>query len=191
VEAPVFLPSTAREHSEDSYAPPAGLNRSLSTPDVAEGAMRGAREYPKIIAERERSSVAACWREYLRLVPNRDGTATLAACRHEVLTRAEEFANERGEVNLPDEIAGKTVVGIEDEWIVGGELTCCGSGCTYGLTEISRAIDWVRVNGWVPTSVMVTQIFRAAFLAAQLEKSEGAPLTLAQIEHGRTPRPSG
>ena len=66
--------------------------------------------------------------------------------------------------------AGKTVVGVEEDWIVGGELTCCGAGWTYSLTEISGAIDWVRVNGWVPTSVMVTQIFRAAFIADHIMK---------------------
>jgi hypothetical protein len=111
-------------------------------------------------------------------VPNEDGTALLY-CRYEVLASAEYFADERGEVNLPDEIAGKTVVGVEEDWIVGGELTGCGAGWTYSLTEISGAIDWVRVNGWVPTSCMVTRIFLAAFIAAQVVKSGDASLALA------------
>jgi hypothetical protein len=84
-----------------------------------------------------------------------------------------------GDVNLPDMIAGKTVVGIENEWIVGGELTCCGSGWTYRQTEISSAIDWVRVNGWVPTDFIATEILQAAFVAAHLVKSESAPPALA------------
>ena len=167
------------KHSEATQKRMPCLNHSLSAPHIGEGGMRGAREYPKIIAERARSSAEDCWQEFLRLTPNEDGTATLAVCRYEVLASAEYFANERGEVNLPDQIAGKTVVGVEGDWIVGGELICCGAGWTYSLTEISSAIDWVRVNGWVPTSCMETQIFRAAFVAAHLVKSEGATLSLA------------
>ena len=140
--------------------------------------MRGAREYPKIIAERERSSIAACEREYLRLVRNEDGTATLAVCRYEALANAEEFINEKGEMNLPDSIAGKTVVGIEDEWIVGGELACHGSRWTYRATEISNAIDWVLLNGWVPTNYILAEILQAALVSADLVKSKGAPLAL-------------
>ena len=137
--------------------------------------MRAAKEYPKIIAERARSSMTACEREYLRLTPNEDGTATLAVCRYEALASAEEFANERGEVNLPDSIAGKTVVAIEDDWIVGGELACHGSRWTYRATEISSAIDWVRLNGWVPTNYIVAEILQATLVSARLVKSEGAP----------------
>jgi hypothetical protein len=137
--------------------------------------MRGAREYPKIIAERARSSMAACEREYLRLTPNEDGTATLAVCRYEALASAKEFVNKKGEENLPDSIAGKTVVGIEDEWIVGGELACHGLRWTYRATEISSAIDWVRLNGWVPTNYIVAEILQAALVSAHLVKSEGAP----------------
>ena len=137
--------------------------------------MREASEYPKIIAERWRFSVSACEREYLRLTPNEDGTATLAVCRYEALASAEEFVNEKGEVHLPDSIAGKTVVGIEDDWIVGGELACHGSRWTYRATEISSAIDWVRLNGWVPTNYIVAEILQAAFVSAHLVKSAGAP----------------
>jgi hypothetical protein len=124
--------------------------------------MRGALEYPKIIAERWRPSMAACERQYLRLTPNEDGTATLAICQYEALASAAEFVNKKGEVNLPDSIAGKTVVGVEDEWIVGGELACHGPRLTYRATEISGAIDWVRLNGWVPTNYIVTEILQAA-----------------------------
>ena len=116
-----------------------------------------------------------CEREYLRLRPNEDGTATLDVCRYEALASAEEFVNEKGKVNLPGSIAGKTVVGIEDEWIVGGELACHGSRGTYRATEISNAIDWVRLNGWVPTNYIVAEILQAAFVSAHLVKSAGAP----------------
>jgi hypothetical protein len=137
---------------------------------LLEKAMRAAREYPKIIAERMQSSAVGYWREFLRLAPNEDGTATLAVCRHEALASADEFTNERGEVNVPDEIAGKTVVGVEEKWVVGGELTCCGSGWTYRQTEISNVIGWVRLNGWEPTNSMVTEIFQAVFVSAPLVK---------------------
>jgi hypothetical protein len=130
---------------------------------LREGAVRGAREYPKIIAERERSSVTGCWREFLRLAPNADGSATLAVCRYEALANADEFVNEKGELNLPDSVAGKMVVGVEDERIVGGALVCNGSIWTFRETEISRAIDWLRVNGWVPTNSILAEMLQAAF----------------------------
>ena len=151
-------------------APALPQSHTIVHPVVVEGAMRRAREYPKIIAERARSSIAACEREYLPLVRNEDGTATLAVCRYEALASTEEFVNEKGEMNLPDSIAGKTVVGIEDEWIVGGELACHGSRWTY-----RSAIDWVRLNGWVPTNYIVAEILQAAFVSAHLVKSAGAP----------------
>jgi hypothetical protein len=125
--------------------------------------VRGAREYPKIIAERERSSSAGCWHEFLRLAPNADGSATLAVCRYEALGSAEEFVNEQGELNLPESVAGKIVVGVEDERIVGGALVCDGSLWTFRETEISRAIDWLRVNGWVPTNSIMAEMIQAAF----------------------------
>jgi hypothetical protein len=67
---------------------------------------------------------------------------------------------------FPDEIAGKTAVGVEDEWIVGGELSCCGSGWTYRATEITRAIDWVRGNRWMPTNSIVAELFQAPYARA-------------------------
>jgi hypothetical protein len=124
--------------------------------------MYGAREYPKIIAERDRSSAAGWWREFLRLAPNADGSATLAVCQYEALASVKAFTNEKGELNLPDSIAGKTVVGAEGEQIVGGELVSNGSIWTYRETEISVAIDWLRVNGWVPTNSIVAEILQAA-----------------------------
>jgi hypothetical protein len=141
-------------------------------PTVGGSDAGGAREYPKIVAERVQSNATDCCQEYLRLTPNHDGTATLAVCRYETLASAEGFTDEQGEVNLPDEIAGKTVIGVEDEQILGGELVCCGVECIYGQDDISGAMEWVRVNGWMPTSCMLTQILRAAFVSAHLMESE-------------------
>ena len=124
------------------------------------------REYSKIIAERWQSSITGCWQEYLRLERNKDGSATLAVYRYEPLARAKQFTDGRGEFNFPDEIAGKTTIGVEDEWIVGGELTCCGSGWTYRATEITRAIDWVRGNRWMPTNSIVAELFQAPYARA-------------------------
>ena len=57
--------------------------------------------------------MTSVWNEYLRLSRDRDGTARLEICRHEVLAEWEE--DEDGELlPLPDEIDGKQVVGIEE-----------------------------------------------------------------------------
>jgi hypothetical protein len=131
--------------------------------------MPGIREYPKIIAERVRSSAGGYRQEYLRLAPNGNHSVTLAVCRYEALALADEFESKAGELNLPDKIGDKTVIGVEDEWIVGGELSCCGSARTYRGTEISGAIDWLRTNGWVPTNSILAELFQAAFAAVSRE----------------------
>ena len=128
-------------------------------------------EYPKIIAERVRSSVTAYWQEYLRVGLNDNGSATIAACRYESLASAEEFTNKSGALNLPDEISGKPVVGVEEEWIVGGELVSNHPGCTYRSDDITRAIDWVRVEGWFPTNALVVELLQAALASAHRGKS--------------------
>ena len=59
---------------------------------------------------------------------------------------------------MPESVAGKMVVGVEDKHVVGGALVCNGSIWTFRETEISRAIDWLRVNGWVPTNSIMAEM---------------------------------
>jgi hypothetical protein len=45
--------------------------------------------------------------------------------------------------------------------------------------EFNGAIGWVRINGWVPTNAIVTEILQAAFTSALLRKPEEVPLALS------------
>ena len=67
---------------------------------------------------------------------------------------------------MPESVAGKMVVGVEDKHVVGGALVCNGSKWTFRETEINRAIDWLRVNGWVPTNSIMAEMLQAAFASA-------------------------
>lgn len=80
----------------------------------------------RILQEIECSSMVSTWNEYLCL-EIRDGRAVLSHRRYEWLGNVSDFVveTEEGdeEYRIPDIIDGKPVEGIEDEFVVGGELT--------------------------------------------------------------------
>src|SRR6516162_2757886 len=80
-------------------------------------------DYPKILDSRENSTMVSAWMEYLRLSISGDGKALLEVCTYEALAEVPDRDGDEEPV-LPDEIGGKTVVGIEEEWFVGGDLCC-------------------------------------------------------------------
>jgi hypothetical protein len=51
-----------------------------------------------------------------------DGKVTLDIRQYEVLAEADRFENDNGELELPDSINGKAVIGLEDGYVVGGDL---------------------------------------------------------------------
>lgn len=77
-----------------------------------------------IIDSKEESSMASAWMEYLVL--ERDAKRKewrIFVGRYEALAESYSYINEEtGEVKLPKTIGGKQVVGIEDEWVIGGPL---------------------------------------------------------------------
>jgi hypothetical protein len=102
-------------------------------------------EYPKIIAVREGSGRTSVWNEYLCLNLNGPGKAAIQVCRYEALAEYERPEDDEGEIPLPAEIDGKTVVGVEDGYIVGGELVCCDDReMVYGLDEIDDVVEQLK-----------------------------------------------
>jgi hypothetical protein len=47
------------------------------------------------------------------------------------------------------------------------------------IAASAEPIDWVRLNGWMPTNYIVAEILQAAFVSAHLVKLEGAPPSLS------------
>jgi hypothetical protein len=75
-----------------------------------------------VLDEREESSTSSCWNVYLCLCVGDKKTYRLFNGRYEALAEREEYYNEETEdFDIPDEIRGLKVVGIEDDCVVGGE----------------------------------------------------------------------
>ena len=109
----------------------------------------------QILQEIECSSMVSTWKEYLCL-ETRDGRAVLSHRRFDVLGEVSEFAveTEEGdeEYRIPEVIDGKLVAGIEDGYIVGGELTAdaCDPEPEIELSGADRETvhDWLTERGF-------------------------------------------
>lgn len=76
-----------------------------------------------IIADREASSMTSRWREYLCLRRGVSKRYQIFTGGYQSLADASDYFNEEDDCyEIPDVVDGKIVSGIEDEWIVGGEL---------------------------------------------------------------------
>jgi hypothetical protein len=100
----------------------------------------------KILAERASATLASAWNEYLTIRNIGPGRARLEICQYEVL--AEWFAREDedgNEILVPSIYKGKKVVGVEDGYLVGGDLIPSDSDwCEVDTTDIDEAIDWIK-----------------------------------------------
>lgn len=76
-----------------------------------------------VLTEREESSMASVWNVYLCLKRKSEYRYELSIRRYEALVEAAEYYDdEQEDYILPDEIDGIPVVGLEDDYVVGGEL---------------------------------------------------------------------
>jgi hypothetical protein len=104
----------------------------------------------EIIDSRENSTIVSTWTEYLCHRKNGDGTHTFAICGYESLAEAQEYYDEdTDEYEIPDEIDGKRVMGIEDDIIVGGGLDyyddraiTLATGATEELKRWLHSVEW-------------------------------------------------
>lgn len=104
-----------------------------------------------IIAERERVNMVTGWTEFLCLDTGDNKKFRLFTGRYKSLGPSSSYREpETGEYLLPDEIDGETVVGTEDDWVVGGELDWYNAEDTVefdGLNEEDVQI-WLDASGW-------------------------------------------
>jgi hypothetical protein len=118
-------------------------------------------DYPKILQTREASSMVSTWNEYLRVDRNGDGTAKLEICRYEALTEA-EYDEDGNELPLPAQIDGKDVIGVEDDYVVGGSLSCWDDRfLVFSIGEIEVAISWLKSNGFKTGTEIIGELQKA------------------------------
>lgn len=77
----------------------------------------------KVLSEKRDSNMMDTWTVFLLLVHHLDGTFEIGGAQYEVLGTSSSYSNEYDEILLPEKIDGKVVVGVEGEYVVGGELT--------------------------------------------------------------------
>jgi len=100
----------------------------------------------KIIDSREGSSLASTWSENLCLKRVSQTNFELFVGGYEVVGETSEFFDEKtGVEEIPDEIDGYPVQGVEDGYVIGGEIV---KNEEYGELQFSdfKAAD---VRGWL------------------------------------------
>jgi hypothetical protein len=107
----------------------------------------------KIIDERFVSgSPAASWDEYLVLEKLEDGRFKLDIRVYEVLTESGNyFDEEKDDYVLPAQIDGKNVVGLIDEYVIGGDLVQMQDDTpeiTFKIFDQEILSGWLKMIGW-------------------------------------------
>jgi hypothetical protein len=104
-----------------------------------------------ILASREQSSMVSTWTEYLCLQRDEAGGYKLFTGQYEALAEREQFFNEEtGEYDIPDAIDGQVVVGVDDDYVVGGELGCFDDeqAVTFKSVDEEGVARWLEASGW-------------------------------------------
>lgn len=102
--------------------------------------------------------MASTWNEYLCLTKGDLNTYRLYTAQYLSLAELNEFYDEELEdFLLPEQIDGQAVVGIEDEYIVGGELVQQDESASveFGSVFDTELRDWLKHTGWSQFDVLV------------------------------------
>ena len=106
---------------------------------------------PRVLAYREQSSIVSTWTEYLCLQRDEVGAFKLFTGQYEALAERTQFFNEEtGEYDIPDEINGQAVVGVDDDYVVGGELGCFDDeqAVSFRSPDDHAVAEWLDSSGW-------------------------------------------
>src|SRR5262249_59001228 len=104
--------------------------------------------------------------EYLALAKIGNRKAELAICMYEALAARPMSEDGEWDPVIPNKIDGKEVVGVDDEWIIGGELSCLdGRYFHFEQREVYKAVDWLAENHWPLTNGILTKVWRAVGLS--------------------------
>lgn len=113
----------------------------------------------QVIASREVSSMVSSWTEFLCVELDAEGTAfRLFTGRYEALDEVHAYINpDTEQLDLPEEIDGKKVVGVEDDYVIGGDLTPFEEDELLSLEDPDSEIvcSWLEAKNWTVEAAAV------------------------------------
>ncbi len=95
--------------------------------------------------------MVSSWTEYLCLQRDEAGSFKLFTGQYEALAERDQFFNEEtGEYDIPEEIDGKAVVGLDDDYVVGGDLGYFDDQQTISFKspDDEALAKWLVSSGW-------------------------------------------
>jgi len=104
-----------------------------------------------IVAVREGSGMTSVWQEHLCLTYGDQLNYKLYEGRYSGLAEAHDFYDEELEdYALPEFINGEVVVGIEDDYVVGGELSYCDESEAIEFENLGdiNLLKWLKEMKW-------------------------------------------
>lgn len=116
----------------------------------------------KVLSEKYDSNMMDTWTVYLMLVQHLDFTFEIGGAQYEILGTASGYSDEDGEILLPQEIDGKSVFGVEGDYVLGGELSLeLSQYSTLRFIDFCREdiVDYLASEGW--EEGLVTDIERS------------------------------
>jgi len=105
----------------------------------------------KVIAERTNSSMTSHWKEYLCLTYGDKANYKIFEGRYDALADANDFfVEEEEDYDLPEYIDDNKVFGIEDGYVVGGELSYFDKeeAIEFNYFGELALIKWLKDFGW-------------------------------------------
>lgn len=117
----------------------------------------------EVLTYREASTMVSAWTEYLCLRMISSGRYVLEVCQYEPLAEYRGFDDNGKERQVPKMVNGKQVVGVEDGYLVGGELECSNDDMRVVLTDqrVEDVIELIEVWGFEVDRDVVTRIGNA------------------------------
>jgi len=108
----------------------------------------------EILLSRERSSMVSTWTEMVGFFQESSGEWVLGNCGHEsigsiydLLTKEQLYAEDG--IQIPDEINGVKVYGIEDgEYLQSEDIVFDDEVTTFNQKTIQKAIDYLESYDW-------------------------------------------
>ena len=103
-----------------------------------------------IISKRESSTLVSTWNEYLTIRKICPGRAVLEVCQYECLAEWNGYEDEDGdEKPIPESYNGKSVIGVEDGYLVGGDLSVAEyDGYEFSIVTLNDAKNWIVAEGF-------------------------------------------
>ncbi len=103
-----------------------------------------------VLGSRDASTMVSSWTEYLCVRTLGPGRAILEVCMYEAFAQFEGCDDDGNELDVPETYEGKQVVGIEDGYLVGGELMLIEDmeTLTFSRDDFDQASRWVAAQNF-------------------------------------------